>query len=61
MKTIREKIEKAYYSISTMMWFPCPHCKKMMILIPKEDKGGRMAIRKWRKVKPITKKICLKP
>ena len=40
-----------YYSMGVFQWFKCPHCKKMLILAPKEEKR---ALRKWRKAPFLT-------
>ena len=57
MKFPKEKeIKDAYYKAGMFWWSPCPHCKKMLIFQPKEDKAGRRALKEWKKLKKSKRK-----
>ena len=43
------------YECGMFAWFPCPYCKKTVILIPPKEKKNRKALRKWQKQKPLIK------
>jgi phage FluMu protein Com len=47
------EIKTAYYSTDQLLWFKCPHCKKMIVASGKE---ANTALREWRKVAPKNKK-----
>ena len=49
IKTSSDKAKKAYFWHETIMYFTCPHCRKMVIL---SDKNAEKALDKWRKQKP---------